>query len=145
MRENIVSITADWKGGTVVEAKIRDFTLLMDAPPYEKEDGKSMGPSATETFLVALGRCIIVSTLKAAKALGVKINSLSVEVKMKVRELEPGVWCFEEIVPYLKIDTDVDKRTLGKLLRSIHKYCAVGNAIKEGLIKDMVLETPTKQ
>ena len=145
MRESTVSVTANWKGGTVVEARVRNFTLLMDSPPHEKEGEESVGPSATETFLVALARCIIVSTLKAAKALGVEVKGLSVDVKMKVRELEPGVWRFEEITPYLKIDADVDKRTLGKLLRSIHKYCAVGNAIKDGLLKGIVLETPLRR
>ncbi len=144
MRESTVSVTVAWKGGTVAEARVRDFTFLMDSPPHEKEGGESVGPSATETFLVAYGRCILVSTLKAAKDLGVEIKDISVDVEMKVREVEPGVWRFEEIVPHLKIDTSSDRKMLAKVLQAMPRYCAVGNAIKKELIKGIELETAKK-
>lgn len=139
-KEVIIPINVKWKGGTVAEAKVREFILLMDAPLHEKKVGEeSVGPSATETLLVAIGRCQLVSTLKAAKALGVEVRDVSVDVKMRDREVEPGVWSFEEITVRVKIDVEADKRALSEVLKLSHKYCAVGNAVKEGLI-NIILE-----
>jgi len=135
LREIIVPVSLKWKGGTVAEARVRELTLLMDAPPHEKREGeKSVGLSATETFLVAIGRCVLISTLKAAKALGVEVRDLSVDVKMRDREIEHGVWSFEEVNVLVKIDAEADERMLGEVMKLMRKYCAVGNAVKEGLI-----------
>lgn len=134
-KEVVVPVNVKWKGGTVAEAKVREFVLLMDAPLHEKKEGeKSVGPSATETFLVAIGRCQLISILKAAKALGVDITDVSVDVKMRDRKVEPGVWSFEEVTLHVKIDAEAKKRELGEVVRLSHKYCAVGNAVREGLL-----------
>ena len=134
-KEVVIPAELKWKGGTVAEARIRDMTLLMDSPPHEKEGGKSLGLSATETFVLAIGRCQLVSTLKAAKALGVEMRGLSLALEMRDREQEPGVYSFEKVTVRVNIDADADERTIGKILRESHKYCAVGRAVKEGLIK----------
>ena len=137
-KEVTVPVEITWKGEDLVEAKIRDFNFLMDTPPFVIEDKKSLGPSATETFLAALGRCNVVSIMKAAKDEGVKIEGLKAKLEGKLRVKEPSetgfkipVWRFNDVLINLEITTDADEKQVARVLDESHKYCTVCNAVEE--------------
>ena len=139
-KEVMVPVEITWKGGKLVEAKMRDLEFLMDIPPFEGEKGKSLGPSATETFLAALGRCNVISVLRSAEDEAVTIEGLKAKVKGQVEMKAPSetgyeqpIWRFRDIQIDLEIESDADEGAIGKIIRESHKYCTVGNAVEEGI------------
>ena len=123
-----------------MEAKIRDIRLLMDTPPFEGEERRSLGPSATETFMAALGRCNMISILRAAKDEGVEIKALKAKLEGIVERKDPEetgfkqpTWRFKDIIMNLEVVSEADDREIAKVLRESHKYCTVGNAVEEGI------------
>ncbi len=135
-----VPVEIEWKGEKLVEAKIRDIRLMMDTPPFEGEERKCLGPSATETFMAALGRCNVISVLRAAKDEGVEIKGLKAKLEGVVERKDPEetgykqpIWRFKDITINLEIVSDADERTIAKVLRESHKYCTVGNAVEDGI------------
>jgi len=135
-----IPVEVEWKGGKLVEAKIRDIRLLMDTPPFEGEERRSLGPSATETFMAALGRCNMISILRAAKDEGVEIKALKAKLEGIVERKDPEetgfnqpTWRFKDIIINLEVVSEADDREIAKVLRESHKYCTVGNAVEEGI------------
>ena len=135
-----IPVEVEWKGGKLVEAKIRDIRLLMDTPPFEGEERKCLGPSATETFMAALGRCNVISILRAAKDEGVEIKALKAKLEGIVERKDPEetgfnqpTWRFKDIIINLEVVSEADDREIAKVLRASHKYCTVGNAVEEGI------------
>lgn len=129
-----VSVDVEWLGEHVVEARIRGFKILMNTPPFERKRGEGKGPSATETLLAALGRCVLISVLRAARELKLEFNELKCRVEGKLREVEPTVWRFSEIRVDLEGGGSSELRDkVEELLRLAEKYCIVGNLIERGL------------
>ena len=135
-----IPVEVEWKGGKLVEAKIRDIRLLMDTPPFEGEERRSLAPSATETFMAALGRCNMISILRAAKDEGVEIKALKAKLEGIVERKDPEetgfnqpTWRFKDIIINLEVVSEADDREIAKVLRESHKYCTVGNAVEEGI------------
>ena len=97
-----------------------------------------MGPSATETFLAALGRCSLISILGVAEDEGVKIDGLKAEIYGRMERIDPPetgykkpTWRFKDIQINLEITTDADKREISKVLRESRRYCTVCKAIED--------------
>ncbi len=138
-----VPVKVKWKGALVTDAEIGDFNICMDTPSHEKQKGKSVGPSATELFMVALGRCTLVSILKAAENKGITIKDLSLELigKLKKRDygeqkIHDSVWVYFDIEKNLDIVAETDKRKVAEIIRDSHKYCTVGIAIENSILGD---------
>ena len=142
MKQEIeVPVKVDWKGGKLVEAQIREFNIIMDLPSHEKKGEKSLGPSATETFLAALGRCTLISIVRAAENKQVPIKKLSLKLtgklKKKVYEAQnpnDSTWIYYDIDKNLDISTPADKRTVTEIIRESHKFCTVGLAVEAGIL-----------
>lgn len=133
-KEVSVSVDVRWLEKHVVEARIRGFKILMDTPPFERKRGEGRGPSATETLLAALGRCVLISVLRAARELKLEFSELKCRVEGKLKEVEPTIWRFSEISVNLEGRGSSELRGRVKdLLRLAEKYCIVGNLIEEGL------------
>ena len=140
LKSKVIPVEVEWKGGKLVEAKIRNIRLTMDAPPFEGEERKSLGPSATESFMAALGRCHMMSILKAAEDEGVEIKALKARLEGVVERKDPeetgfkqSTWRFKDITINLEIVSDADDREIARVLRESHKYCTVGNAVRDGI------------
>ncbi len=140
-KEKTVLVDIEWKENTVMEAKLTNMTIVTDSPPHERGERRGAGISATESFMLAIGRCTLVSILKAAKVMGIQINTLSAKVKMQVSEIEDQVYSFDNIKTYLKIDVnEKDNSQLEELLDSSKKYCSVVNAIKRSVVPTLKLQ-----
>ena len=138
-----IPIKVKWKGALVTDAEIGDFKISMDTPSHEKQTEKSVGPSATELFMTALGRCMLISILKSAENKGILIKDLSLELigKLKKREYEEqkihdSVWVYFNIEKNLDIVAETDKRKIAEIIRDSHKYCTVGIAIENRVLGD---------
>jgi len=140
LKSKVIPVEVEWKGGKLVEARIRSIRLTMDAPPFEGDEGESLGPSATETFIAALGRCHMMSILKAAKDEGVEIKALKARLEGAVERKDPEetgfkqpTWRIKGITINLEVVSDADNRKIARVLRESHRYCTVGNAVKDGI------------
>jgi uncharacterized OsmC-like protein len=145
----VVPVEAKWLGGTLVEARMGERRLLMDAPPFEEREGK--GPSATETYLAAIGRCHVMSIVKAAQTEGVTIHGVHVTLFGRIKQLhssgeEAVRRRFHNISIDLDITTDATDDQLAKVLQGREKYSLIVHAIQDGVAGDLrqITLTPAK-
>jgi uncharacterized OsmC-like protein len=136
----VVPVEASWQGGTLVEARMGETRLLMDAPPFESRE--SQGPSATETYLAAIGRCYVMSIIKAAKAEGVIIHGLQAKLFGAIKQTQlsseaRGSRRFQNISVDLELETNATEDQIAKVLQTRLNYSLIVNAIKDGIAGEL--------
>jgi uncharacterized OsmC-like protein len=114
--------------------------LLMDAPPFETREGR--GPSATETYLAAIGRCHAMSIIKAAEAEGVTIHGLTVKLFGTIKPIRSSNRVtrrrrFHNISIDLEIRTNATDEQIAKVLQARQDYSLIVNAIKDGIAGEL--------
>ena len=124
-------VSAEGRSG-VRRIRIRDFQVITDSPPDFA--GYNLGPSSPELQLGVLGSCLNHSYLIQAAALGVRLDSIEVEV---TATLDPRGSVDENIPVYphniayvIRVETDADAAQLAQLQANIERYCPILNLLK---------------
>jgi uncharacterized OsmC-like protein len=109
--------------------------MIIDEPVAR--GGTDLAPSPTQTFMAALMGCTNVITNKCAHDLGVKIDSM--EIDMEVDMDRRGVMLSEAIdVPFPSITLNIDVRTNAtdedwkKVTDYLRKFCPIAVALRAG-------------
>jgi uncharacterized OsmC-like protein len=115
------------------EVPVRDLNVVVDEPV--ERGGTNMGPSPTETAMVALIACTNVIGHKNAKRLGVDLGEVTIDTDCKFDRR--GVLMEEEIdVPFPEITLTVkcagpaSQAQLDEVGRETSKYCAIAKLFK---------------
>lgn len=111
-------------------AQVRDFApIIVDEPP--ELGGADAGPNPVELLLVALGACQEIMYSAYASVMGVKLNSVKVNLRgyLDLRGLfgldaaiPPG---YQKIVFETQVDSPADTETLMKLVQTVEQHCPV--------------------
>ena len=121
-------MTLNWIAGKQFQAKVRQFTVLLDNP--EDSGGNDTGPMSSELFLTALGGCY--SSAFAYFAMKMRINVRALRVIVSGFQSEsPPRFTQITIIAMLTIN-EVSEEKLVRLSELAEKYCTVGNTIKNG-------------
>jgi uncharacterized OsmC-like protein len=122
-------VTLNWIVGKQFQAKMRQFTVLLDNP--KDSGGNDTGPMPTELFLTALGGCYSSAFAYFAMKMRINIRALQVTVSGFRSESPPH---FNQIkitaMPTINERAHVNKEKLARLSELAEKYCTVGNTIK---------------
>ena len=111
------------------DVSIRDHALTIDEPTTI--GGSDMGPSPVEVVLAALGSCQEITYRAYATALGIKLDSVSVEIEGDIDfrgffavddAVRPG---YENIRAVVKIASDAPADQLEKLREVVNAHCPV--------------------
>ena len=108
------------------DVRVRDLTFSIDEPT--ERGGTNAGPTPTDTALAALAGCSNVIGHKCAKALGVEIGHLTIDIAAEFDRR--GVTLAEEVdVPFVAIkqtiiaDGSASLEELERVAVEVEKYC----------------------
>ena len=121
-----MSVTLNWVIGKQFQAKMRQFTVLLDNP--EDSGGNDTGPMPTELFLTALGGCYSSAFAYFATKMRINVRALRVTVS-GFRFESPPRFTQIRITAIPTIDEGNEEK-LARLSELAEKYCTVGNTIK---------------
>ena len=114
---------------------IGSHEIIIDEPVAR--GGTDLAPSPTQTFMAALMGCTSVITNKCAHDLGMKINSM--EIDMEVEMNRKGGLLTEAVdVPFPSISLNIDVKTnatdenWNKVTDYLRKFCPIGVALPAG-------------
>ncbi len=122
--------------GLEVLATSRDHAIVIDEPA--DLDGSDKGANPVEILLQALGACNTIATLAFAKAMGIKIDSITTEVsgKLDLRgflgldpKVRPG---FLEINMQTKIKSSEPREKINQLMEYAEAHCPVKDTLSKG-------------
>ncbi|MGC8601157.1 MAG: OsmC family protein [Thermoprotei archaeon] len=122
--------------GLEVLATSRDHAIVIDEPA--DLDGSDKGANPVEILLQALGACNTIATLAFAKAMGIKIDSITTEVsgKLDLRGflgLDPNVRPgFLEINMQTKIKSSEPREKINQLMEYAEAHCPVKDTLSKG-------------
>lgn len=148
----VMSSKVTWKGGFHSEASIKDykaggmtnttsrskpFVVPQDYPP-EIGGGKNEGPTAGELLIAALGHCIAPGFAKSATAMGLNIDSLTVEIEgdidmqgsmglPKPGDVRPG---FQEIRAKYHVRSKATREDLEKAMKMGEQLSPVKDSLR---------------
>ncbi len=129
-KSKIVFKTSSRLGGRFrSDVTIRNHALTIDEP--ESIGGSDLGPSPAEVILAALGSCQEITYRAYATALGISLDSVSVELEGDIdfrgffavdETIRPG---FEAIRARVKIESSAPAAELEKLREVVNSHCPV--------------------
>ncbi|PRP51406.1 osmotically inducible protein OsmC [Bacillus halotolerans] len=131
------SSSVKWDNGFHVEAKVGDHAPIhVDEPKWLA--GSNKGANPVEYLLSALGSCLSVGFIATTSGMGIKINSLEVEVSgqldlnvfLGLKEGNPG---FDEINAHFNVDSDADEHQIEELVAQARKLSPVKNTIQRNV------------
>lgn len=111
------------------DVRIRDHSLTIDEP--KGIGGSDMGPSPVEVILAALGSCQEITYRAYATAMGIELDSVSVELEGDIDfrgffavddSVRPG---YENIRAVVTIESQASPAELGKLRDIVNAHCPV--------------------
>ncbi|MGQ4915862.1 MAG: OsmC family protein [Candidatus Asgardarchaeia archaeon] len=114
-----------WRGNVCSDVNIREFTLTIDT----NTDGKNQGPNPTEVLLAAVGGCMIVNYGRLSRKMGLKIDSIKINLYAKRPKMLPKV---SEIRYDVQIKSNEDIKKLEHLRKLAEKNGTVFNTIRNG-------------
>ncbi|MBD8836909.1 hypothetical protein BK131_29685 [Paenibacillus amylolyticus] len=129
--------TVKWKDGFYSEAEVGDYKPVpMDEPEWLSGTGK--GPNPVELLLSALGGCVGVGFIATASGVGIKVQSLEVDVTGEIdpyvffglKEGNPG---FDEINVRFNVDSDADEAQVQMLIAKAIERSPVKNTIERNV------------
>ena len=126
-------VTAKSENDTKTIVETRGFKMTIDEP--ENMGGTNAGANPVEYVLAALAGCLNVVGHLVARDMGFKLNSLELAVE---GDLDPAKFSgksmdgragYSEIRVTLKPDSNMDKDTLDKWIKTVESRCPVSDNI----------------
>ena len=130
--------------GLRTEARLREHVLTVDEP--ESLGGTDAGPNPVELILAALGTCQEITYRAYATALGIPLDSVSVELEGDIDlrgffavddSVRPG---YEAVRGTVKIASSADPEALEMLRRAVNAHCPVLDIISQPVPVTLELE-----
>ncbi|MCR8928837.1 OsmC family protein [Priestia megaterium] len=131
------SSSVKWKDGFNAEAQVGDHKPVpMDEPEWFS--GSNKGPGPAELLLSALGGCLSLSFIATASLMGIKVNSLEVNVSgqldlnvmLGLKEGNPG---FNEVDVQFTVDSEADDKQLEELVSKAMEISPVKNSLERNV------------
>jgi putative redox protein len=133
-KENVekqLSAKLTWKGGVCSEVKIRHHVIIIDSG--KEEGGKDLGPSPTETFLAALGACLMTNISRIGQKMRLGLKSVTMEIN-GTKEYNEHPASFVELNVNVSIEADTnDQEKLERLVKLAEENCTVSNTLKNAV------------
>lgn len=121
-----LKVSAQCPSHSRADVTVRDVGLIIDEP--SERGGTNAGPTPTDTVLGALAGCSNVIGHKCAKALGVDIGHLNINLEAEFDRR--GVTLVEEIdVPFTKVVQTIEysgtasEDEVAKVAAEVEKFC----------------------
>lgn len=129
-----LTVSAQGASHSKSDVCVRDLSFSIDEP--EARGGSNTGPTPTETALAALVGCTNVIANKCAKALGVDIGHLAIDISCDFDRR--GVTLAEEVdVPFVKLVQNVvangsfTDEELQKVAEQTAKFCPLSKLFEQ--------------
>ncbi|GAB1786164.1 OsmC family protein [Priestia aryabhattai] len=131
------SSSVKWKDGFYAEAQVGDHKpILIDEPDWFS--GSNKGPGPAELLLSALGGCLSLAFIATASLMGIKVNSLEVNVSgqldlnvmLGLKEGNPG---FNEVDVQFTVDSDADDKQVEELVSKAMEISPVKNSLERNV------------
>jgi len=129
--------TSILKEGLQSHVQLRDHNLTVDEPT--SFGGKDEGPSPVELILAALATCQEITYKAFATALGIKIDSVGVELNGTLdlqgflalnKDIRPG---FQSITGNVDIKSSSPQADIDKLIAVVNEHCPVLDILTKGV------------
>jgi uncharacterized OsmC-like protein len=127
------TVTAEGRSG-IRRIRIRDHQVLTDSPPNFA--GYDLGPSSPELQLGVLGSCLTHSYLIQAALLGVKLETIEVDVTGQI-DARAGTPGFEAVPVYphdlaytIRIVSSAPRATIETLEAAVERACPILNLLR---------------
>ena len=115
------------------DVSVGDHEIVIDEP--ESRGGTNLGAAPVQTFMASLIGCTNVITNKCANDLGIKIESMNIEMEAKVDRR--GMMLTEAIpIPFPAINLNIDVETKAsdaqwdQVIDYLHKFCPIAVALR---------------
>lgn len=138
-KEAITHYTANlkWQGGFDLQAQVRDLAPFKISEPIWLA-GSNSGANPVEYILGALGACMSIGFVATATSLGIKVNSLEVEVAGDIDmqvffELKEGNSGYDKINVNFKVDSTANDNQLQEILAKVKKLSPVKNTLERNV------------
>jgi uncharacterized OsmC-like protein len=120
-----------WKGGVCSEIKMRHRIIVIDSG--KEEGGNDLGPAPTETFLAALGACLMtnISRFGSKMRLGLKSVNMKITGTKEYNE-HPASFVTLNIKASIEAMTK-DREKLQRLVKVAEENCIVSNTLKNAV------------
>lgn len=128
--------TSTKKEGMQVVAKARQFEILIDEP--KQMGGSDQGMTPMEVMLASLGACQAIVTKMYAKAKGLKIDDVHIDIEgdidmdgvMHKSDVRPG---FQEIRYTVHFTSDEPQEKLEAFADFVEKTCPVSDSFMQNV------------
>ena len=114
---------------------VGDHEIITDEP--EARGGSNLGAAPVQTFMASLIGCTNVITNKCAQDLGIKINSMQIEMEAEIDRR--GMMLTEFVAvpfPAIKLNIDVETNATDaqwdQVIDYLHKFCPIAVALRAG-------------
>ena len=129
--------TVDWKGGFRSEARSRDFEPVPSDEPLAL-GGDDTAANPVEQLLGALGNCLAVGYAANATAVGIQLNSVSIELEGELDlhtflGLAGGNAGFDSIKANVSIDSDATPTQIEELHQKVVSTSPVGHTLQRSV------------
>lgn len=134
-----------WNNGFNVQAQVDEYKpMVIDEPNWL--GGSNEGPNPVDYLLSSLGGCLAISFILSANGMGVKVNSLEVEVTGEldlniIFGLKDGIPGLGEIDAQFIVDSDVDNEKIEELVSAAMS----ASVIKNTLVRDVQVNSAFKR
>ena len=137
------SVNAISENDTKTVVETRGFKMTIDEP--QNLGGTNSGANPVEYLLAALSGCLNVVGHLVAKEMGFQLNGLEISLE---GDLNPAKFAgksmedragYKQIRVTMKPDTDADKETLEKWLKTVENRCPVSDNISNPTPLSIVL------
>jgi uncharacterized OsmC-like protein len=128
---------------------IRQFSVAVDEPPALA--GQDTAPNPVEYILVALGSCQEITYRLYADALGIPLDSVSVQLSGDIDlrgffnvdpEIRPG---YQRISAEVHLDSPAPEADIARLKETVDRHCPVLDILRNPTPVNLRLTTPVRQ
>jgi uncharacterized OsmC-like protein len=134
-RENVqkqLNAKLTWKGGVCSEIKMRHHVIVIDSG--KEEGGNDLGPAPTETFLAALGACLMTNISRIGQKMRLGLKSVNMDITgTKEYNEHPASFVTLNINVSIEAKTK-DREKLERLVKLAEENCTVSNTLKNALV-----------
>jgi len=134
-RENVqkqLNAKLTWKGGVCSEIKMRHHVIVIDSG--KEEGGNDLGPAPTETFLAALGACLMTNISRIGQKIRLGLKSVNMDITgTKEYNEHPASFVTLNINVSIEAKTK-DREKLERLVKLAEENCTVSNTLKNALV-----------
>lgn len=119
---------------TRTEVKARGLSVVIDEP--EDRGGTNTGMMPVEIMMAGLAGCTNVISNKIAKANGIDIQDMNVEIETTMDSAGTALWVeldvpFPEVNIHIDITTDASDEQIERLKTLLPKHCAVSKVLQQ--------------